>query len=186
MLLTFALFWMMQALVSVGYEWIEGRPPFTVNWVRLIPDTTPKPKPLKPPPLVRPKLAPPPPRIPSAPEALEPSTGVVPIVPFEDGDALEGVHESGGRDRGIVAMLRPDPDYPASAEARGISGWVQLEFTVTETGLVRDARVVSSRPAQVFDGAALTAIARWRYRPQILNGRAVDTPGVRVVLEFRP
>lgn len=188
MLVTFVLFWMMQALVSVGFELIDGKPPFTVNWVRLIPDHTPKPEPRTMPPRVKPRQTPPPPRIPDSIKAFGPADDVTPILPpvGKDGAIDGGVHETGGSDRGVVAMVRPDPDYPAAAEARGITGWVQLEFTVTKAGVVRAARVVASRPDRIFDRAALTAIARWRYKPRIVEGRAVDTPGVMVVLEFRP
>lgn len=185
MLVTFALFWVMQSLVSVGFELIDGDPPFTINWVRLIPDDPPLVEPRKTPPRVKPVPAPTPPPIgnPTKGSGFDDAALNLPLVDGR-GAAEEGLHGTGS-DRGLVAMVRPEPDYPASAEKRGITGWVQVEFTVTKVGLVRDARIVASQPDRIFDASALRAIERWRYKPRVLGGRPVDTPGVMVLLEFR-
>jgi protein TonB len=52
-------------------------------------------------------------------------------------------------------------------------GWVELEFTITESGAVRDIQVVQAQPSGVFDGAATDALAEWRFRPRVVNGRPV-------------
>jgi protein TonB len=51
---------------------------------------------------------------------------------------------------------------------------VQVQFSITPTGTVRDAVVVASEPGAVFDDAALKAIARWRYNPRVDGGVAVE------------
>jgi protein TonB len=66
-----------------------------------------------------------------------------------------------------------DPVYPADAMRDRVEGWVELEFTVTETGSVRDIVVVGSQPSGVFDAAATEALSGWKYRPRIANGRPV-------------
>jgi protein TonB len=77
------------------------------------------------------------------------------------------------------------PTYPEGAKARGVEGWVEVEYTVTAEGTVDDVRVVDASPAGVFDAAALAAVRTWRYRPLREDGRPVDTPGVRSRLDFR-
>jgi TonB family protein len=57
------------------------------------------------------------------------------------------------------------PAYPLKAEQNGIEGWVELEFTVAETGAVKDVAVLTANPAGVFDQAAVRALAQWRYKP---------------------
>lgn len=67
------------------------------------------------------------------------------------------------------------PAYPPRAAARGLEGWVDIEFTVGADGTVRDAAVKAAEPAGTFDRAALNAVERWRYEPRLINGAAVDT-----------
>jgi protein TonB len=50
---------------------------------------------------------------------------------------------------------------------------VSLEFTVTETGEIRDILVTDSEPSGVFDASAMDAVSQWRYLPRISHGRAV-------------
>jgi TonB family protein len=66
-----------------------------------------------------------------------------------------------------------DPIYPADAMRGRVEGWVELEFTITETGTVRDVVVVGSQPQGVFDDAATEAVSAWKYRPRIANGQPV-------------
>jgi TonB family protein len=66
------------------------------------------------------------------------------------------------------------PDYPKRALERGISGWVDIEFTVTRDGSTREAAVRASEPIGVFDRAALASVARWRYEPRVVDGVIID------------
>ncbi len=63
------------------------------------------------------------------------------------------------------------PVYPERARERGLQGWVDLEFTVTNDGTTRDAVVRSAEPAGIFDRAALDAVKRWRYEPRVVEQR---------------
>lgn len=188
LLVTFGLFWTMQALVTVGYELLEGGKPLSVDFVRLKRDTTPEEKKREPPKREKPKQAPPPPQIRSSRSSLDPGEGVGQITAAINPNANvgESLDATGGSDRGVVPMVRPDPEYPPQLEARGITGWVTLEFTVTKIGTVKDPRVVAANPQRVFDRAAVNGVRRWRYNPRIVNGEAVDTPGVQITVEFRP
>ena len=66
------------------------------------------------------------------------------------------------------------PEYPRDARERGISGWVDLEFTVMPDGSVADVTIVSAEPVGVFEQAAIQAVSRWRYRPVERDGNPVD------------
>ena len=66
-----------------------------------------------------------------------------------------------------------EPVYPAQAMRDHVEGWVLLEFTITETGSVRDIVVIESQPSGVFDTAAAEALAGWKYRPRMTDGRPV-------------
>ena len=62
------------------------------------------------------------------------------------------------------------PVYPDDALAHGISGWVDLEFTVTGDGKVADIVVLNAEPSGVFERAARAALANSRYRPVQRDG----------------
>jgi protein TonB len=55
----------------------------------------------------------------------------------------------------------PKPKYPASA--KGVEGWVRVEFYVTPEGRTERVRVLSSEPAGVFDAAAVDAMENARF-----------------------
>ena len=76
-----------------------------------------------------------------------------------------------------------NPVYPAEALRNKTSGWVELEFTITPNGAVRDVAVVGSEPSGVFDSAASDALAEWRFRPRIVNGQPVAQRS-RITLRF--
>ncbi len=80
-------------------------------------------------------------------------------------------------------LTASEPAYPPQARRNGIEGWVELEFTITESGAVRDVEVVGAEPRGVFDQAAAEALARWRFVPRTAHGRPVPQRSV-VTLRF--
>jgi len=61
-----------------------------------------------------------------------------------------------------LKMTRPPrPKYPAAA--KGVEGWVRVEFYVTPAGRTEKVRVLSSEPAGVFDAAAVEAMEGARF-----------------------
>jgi protein TonB len=86
-----------------------------------------------------------------------------------------------GVSRGVVVLSRPRPSYPRDALRNRQEGWVKLSFTVTTGGTVSNPRVVASKPRRVFDRAALQAIRKWRFKPRLVNGKAVQTTAVQVI-----
>lgn len=73
----------------------------------------------------------------------------------------------------VVPLVRIAPQYPRDAQMNMIEGYVTIEFTITETGSVRDPRVVESKPPRVFDRAAIRAILRWKFKPRVVDGTAI-------------
>ena len=185
-LVTFGLFWTMQALITVGYKLLEGGEQLSVEFVRLRRDTTPQTIKRPPPKREKPKQAPPPPQIRASRTNLDPGEGVAQIAPEIDATAgVEAAIAGGGSDRGAVPLVQTEPEYPIQLEQRGIVGWVTVEFWVTKTGSVRDPRVVAARPKRLFDQAALRGVRKWKYNPKIVNGEPVETQE-KITLEFRP
>jgi len=66
------------------------------------------------------------------------------------------------------------PKFPVSTRNRNITGWVELEFTVRTDGTTGDIVVTNSNPHKTFDSAAVNAVGQWRYKPVMLDGKAVD------------
>ncbi len=76
-----------------------------------------------------------------------------------------------------------EPRYPGAAQRKGVSGWVEVDFTVAVDGGVKDVSVSRADPPGVFDEAGIKAVSQWRYRPVMHNGRAVEQRA-RVRLRF--
>ncbi len=83
-----------------------------------------------------------------------------------------------------VPLVRIEPRYPPRAETLGIEGWVILEFTISQAGTVVDPVVIDAQPARIFNMSAKRAVARWKYKPKIVDGVAVERTGVQVLLTF--
>jgi protein TonB len=186
MLTTFALFWVMQALVGVSGELKEARPSPRVEFVRLKRDMAPEMKKREPPRREKPEQQPPPPEMNLA-KNINPGEAVGEIIPMVDTAVeLEKATSlgAGGGDSDVVPLVRVDPQYPAKAKQRRIEGWVDIEFTIGPAGTVENPKVIGANPRAVFERSALRAVRRWRYNPKIENGVAVARPGIRVRLRF--
>jgi TonB family protein len=67
------------------------------------------------------------------------------------------------------------PKFPSSVRNRGITGWVELEFTVLKDGSTSNVVVTNSSPRRTFDNAAMTAVGQWRYKPVVArDGKIVE------------
>ena len=51
---------------------------------------------------------------------------------------------TGGVDREPIPLVRIEPNYPPQALLARAEGWVQVQFTISERGTVKDATVVAS------------------------------------------
>lgn len=96
---------------------------------------------------------------------------------------LRMVHELSQVDQKPVVMRSFQPQYPPLAKQKNIEGTVILRFVVNKEGFVQDPEVYKAEPEGVFEEAALTAISRYRFRPAIKDGEAVDCI-VRLPISF--
>ncbi len=76
--------------------------------------------------------------------------------------------------RELTPLVRIPPEYPMGARAKEIEGYVIVRFTVTETGAVADPEILRSEPPGVFDRAARRAVLRWKYQPQLSDGKPIS------------
>lgn len=74
----------------------------------------------------------------------------------------------------VVPLVRVNPQYPHGALRDQIEGYVTIQFTITETGMVRDPRVIDAQPPRIFNKEAIRAIQRWKFKPRIVAGAAVS------------
>jgi protein TonB len=74
----------------------------------------------------------------------------------------------------VIPIVRINPMYPRDAQIRGLEGWVKLEFTITEVGTVKNPKVIEADPPRVFNREALRAILKWKFKPRVIDGVAVE------------
>lgn len=104
--------------------------------------------------------------------------------PFDLNLAGGGLAGDWASNREPVPVLRVTPAYPSRASRRGIEGWVEVSFTITSTGATDNVQVVAEDPPGVFGRAATKAVRKWKYKPQMVEGKVQPRPGIRVLLKF--
>ena len=73
----------------------------------------------------------------------------------------------------LTALKTVQPVYPPRAVNSKIEGWVDVEFTVAETGKVSDVSVRATSIPGVFEDAAVKAVSQLRYKPVLNDGKPV-------------
>lgn len=182
---TFGLFYLMQALI-LGKDMKLGEAGGTmIDFVRLKKDSELETKKRKMPDKKEPEEPPPPPDLTMA-RANKPSQDMGNMV-----FAIDVNVDVGGADIAIAAsdsdvipIVRVNPQYPLRASERGIEGWVEVTFTISKLGTVKNPMVLNSHPSSIFDRSALKAIRKWKYNPKIEDGEPVERSGVKVRLKF--
>jgi protein TonB len=185
---TAGLFYLMQALISMEKEgWDKALRGGVIEFVRLKRESDLELKKRKLPEKTPPKEQPPPPPDMNLAPPRAQDQGVMALAVGID----VGVEMTGGPNIGVAAtdsdiipIVRVNPQYPLRAAERGIEGWVEVEFTISAAGTVKDPVVTASYPGKIFNREALRAIRKWKYNPKIEEGVAVERHGVRVRLKF--
>lgn len=184
--ITFGLFVMMDKLTSIDLDYIEPSKPYPlVDVVMHEPkkDLTIK-KPLKP--LPEPKM--PPPSLVKLETMPPDDTGVTGVytaklpTPVVSQKKLSLFSKGDGE---VTPVVRMEPKYPVTAARDGIEGWVKLVFTIDAAGQVKDIQVIEAEPSRIFNREAKRALARWKYKPQLVDGKPTAKTGNQVVLNFR-
>jgi TonB family protein len=108
----------------------------------------------------------------------EPSTPPAPPPPSSTSSTryFEQVPESELQSRAITNVR---PEYPPTAKKMRATGPVEVEITISELGLVIEAKAISGHIA--LRSAAVEAARKWVFKPAMLNGAPVR---VKSVLTF--
>jgi TonB family protein len=80
------------------------------------------------------------------------------------------VRVSAGIMQGLLEH-KVDPEYPADAKEKHTEGTVVLNVDIDDEGNVGRVELVSGHP--MLAPSAMDAVLEWRYRPFVLNGKAV-------------
>jgi protein TonB len=104
---------------------------------------------------------------------------VVNTAPQASVDVAIGVGANLTNDGEYLPIVKVAPIYPRRAQTRGITGYCIVEYTVTTSGAIRDPRAVDCQPAGVFDKASVKASLKFKYKPRVVDGEAIEVPGVQ-------
>jgi protein TonB len=188
------LFWLLRVLIGVSGALDEIAAPPKIEFVRLRKDTEIEEKKRVKPQIEKPEPPPKAENITTAEKlSVIPGADLAALAPSVEYSGVGGgiglgateLAMSGGSDRAAVPQVRIQPDYPIQARQKGIEGWVEVKFTVSTDGSVRNPVVVNAQPKKIFDRAALQAVKGWKYNPKIEDGKPVEQHGIKVRLTFR-
>jgi protein TonB len=76
-----------------------------------------------------------------------------------------------------------DPEYPPAAKATRQRGTVVLQVLIGRDGTVQEAKFLQG--SLVFARVAIDAVRQWRFKPYLMNGRAVSVQS-SITLIFKP
>lgn len=82
-----------------------------------------------------------------------------------------------------LPIVRVAPVYPSRALSRGLEGFVDMSFTVTAAGTVKDPIVLQST-SSLFERAATRAVLKFKYKPRVVDGIPVEVVGVKTRISF--
>lgn len=143
-------------------------------------------RPKKPPP---PKEPPPPPKL-KVPNEQKPPRNLTRInmpridIPVGDGggpylgDWGAGPASAEGD---AVPIVRIEPQWPRQALMEGLEGYVRVEILISTDGSVKDVRVLESKPGPVFVRDTIRAVRRWKFKPRIVDGTAIERLAVTTI-----
>jgi len=182
LVITAGLFWMMQYLINTADRALnESAAGHLVDFVRLKRDESIQRrqlKPKKPPPPDSPPPQPPTPQL----ENLNPNAEKIAIsaVPVETDIEMSGGFSLGVGEGDYLPIVKVAPIYPQRALSRGIEGYCVVQYTVTRNGTIRDPVIVESMcTSSLFQNASLQASLKFKYKPRVIDGQAVEVPGVQ-------
>ncbi len=183
LVVTFALLWLMQILIATGKDALTNSRDFRfVDFVRIKRDEVvnlDEDKPEKPP-----EPEQPPPEMPQPQVDPLDTSNTVDISIGRMGINLDPTRGNFAVvDGDYLPIVKVAPIYPRRAQTRGLEGWCLLEFTVTKTGTVRDARAIECT-SSLFERASVNAAGKFKYKPRVVDGQEIEVPGVQHIIRF--
>jgi protein TonB len=182
MAVTLSLFWLMQYLIETADRSLnDDSAGNMVDFVRVKRNENIERRQLKPkkPPL--PESAPPQPPTPQL-DNLNPNAEKIAIsaVPVETDIEMTGSFSLGVGEGDYLPIVKVAPIYPNRALTRGVEGFCVVQYTVTRQGTTRDPVVIESQcTSSLFHRASVNASMKFKYKPRIIDGEAVEVPGVQ-------
>ncbi|MEO0575638.1 MAG: TonB family protein [Pseudomonadota bacterium] len=128
----------------------------------------------------------PPPDVPPPPsDDINPDVGTIGVraPTVNTSTQIAGPGSLSYADGEYLPIVRVAPVYPNRALSRGLEGYVDLSFTVTTTGAVKDP-IVTFSTSSLFERAAKNAVLKFKYKPRVVDGQPVDVPGVETRIRF--
>ncbi|WP_026941673.1 energy transducer TonB [Hellea balneolensis] len=127
---------------------------------------------------------PPPPIIeriksPKPTEPIVDETGEIPIFKAPKIDPTDYIITVS--DRNVEPLVRIAPIMPPRAEK---SGHCNVRFNVSAQGVPYDVQATYCTQS-LFERATVKSVSKWKYRPKIVNGRAVAMTGVENKVSYR-
>jgi len=184
---TLALFWTMSYLIeSTNSALDESGISNIVDFVRLKKDETVERrqiKPEKPPPPEAPPPQPPTPQL----DSLNPNAEKIAIsaVPVETDIEMSGGFNLGVGEGDYLPIVKVAPIYPQRALSRGIEGFCVVQYTVTRQGTTENPFVVEDQcTSSLFHSASVQAALKFKYKPRVVDGQAIEVPGVQNKFTF--
>lgn len=99
------------------------------------------------------------------------------------GAFLGDVSNLGSGTSQLIPLVKIAPRCPPEAAINGIDGSVVLNLLVNEKGKVVNVKLVSAKPARIFNKEASRAVRRWQFKPKTIDGVAVSQTG-QLTVEF--
>ncbi len=179
---TLSLFWLMQYLIETADRTLNDDSAGTlVDFVRVKRNEEVERRQLKPEKPPQPEDAPPQPPTPQL-DNLNPSAEKIAIsaVPVETDIEMTGGFSLGVGEGDYLPIVKVAPIYPNRALTRGIEGFCVVQYTVTRQGTTKDPFVIEDQcTSSLFHRASVNAALKFKYKPRIMDGEAVEVPGVQ-------
>lgn len=83
-----------------------------------------------------------------------------------------------------MAILRIPPIYPRRAKMLKKEGFVKLNLLISKDGSVKKAKIIESKPKDIFDKSALQSVYGWKFKPKVIDGKKVEQVAQQIV-EFK-
>lgn len=183
LVITLMLFWAMPYMIETTDRQLDKAGSINlVDFVRLRRDETIHRRELKPEKPLPPQSPPP---LPSTPqfESLNPTAETVAVsaTPAETDIEISSAGFSLGISGGdYLPIVKVAPIYPQRALSRGIEGYCVVQYTVTRHGTIRDPFVIEDQCTNsIFHRPSLQAALKFKYKPRVIDGQAVEVPGVQ-------
>ena len=180
---TAVLFWAMPYLIETTDRQLDNTGSTNlVDFVRLKRDETIRRRELKPRKPLPPQSPPPLPKTPQF-ESLNPATQTIAVSARPASTDIEISSAGFSLEIGegdYLPIVKVAPIYPQRALSRDIEGYCVVQYTVTRRGTIRDPFVVEDQCTHsIFYRPSLQAALKFKYKPRVIDGQAVEVPGVQ-------